>query len=178
MVIAFPRRIVRPITRIMRLIQQIQAGDLTLSVGHRARDEIGELADLLNRMMREFHTFDALKTRKIAEQQQRLQVLADRLGGVLIVDPESGRVSVVSLDMQRMFDWRDLAGHALSEADMDGRLWRIVKESMYGGQSDAERLLEIRPRRMEPCWIQLVIQLVKNQEGITGILLFVSREDH
>lgn len=178
MVIVLPRRIVRPITQITQRVRRIQTGDLTVSVSRPTRDEIGELTDLLNRMVREFRMFDELKTQKIAAQQQRLQMLADRIGGVLIVDPEDGRVSVVSLDMQRAFGWRDLVDHVLSEADAEGRLWSVVKESVRGGESDVKHLVEIRTRGMEARRVQVKVQLVKDRERVTGVLLFMRAVDH
>ncbi|MCA9670371.1 MAG: HAMP domain-containing protein [Myxococcales bacterium] len=62
-----PARIVRPIRRLAALTRQAEGGRLDVPPAEVTPDEIGDLAQRLNRLFADLERFDGLKTARIAE---------------------------------------------------------------------------------------------------------------
>ena len=54
---------------------QAESGDLSVYAETVSKDEIGELATFLNRMLKSLRTFDALKTRELAIARAKLSTI-------------------------------------------------------------------------------------------------------
>ncbi len=68
-----PRKIVRPITTLTRILKNAEEGDLSVEASIQTKDEIGELAASYNSVLARVRMYDDLKTRKIASQKRIIE---------------------------------------------------------------------------------------------------------
>jgi nitrogen fixation/metabolism regulation signal transduction histidine kinase len=127
LVFIFPSRIVKPITAIINLVRQAESGNYDVSIPSTSRDEVGELATFLNRMMRQVKEHDLLKTRKIAQQQRKVETIANTVReGVLILNHER-EITVINKILQQTTGWgHEAIGKPLRKVDDEGELMKLV----------------------------------------------------
>jgi signal transduction histidine kinase len=99
------RRALAPLKRISMTAQTIRAGDLSRRIGYRGRDEVGQLADVLDACFAELQEAIDRQRRFAAEASHELRTpLAairanvEVLQGWASADPEARRVAIDSLD--------------------------------------------------------------------------------
>jgi two-component system phosphate regulon sensor histidine kinase PhoR len=90
--LVFTRRITRPLSAIRSKLEGIEKGDLDVRLAVDTQDEVGELAQALNRAHEQLSsTIDSLR----AQHQQREAILGSMVEGLLAVDEED-RILVVN----------------------------------------------------------------------------------
>ncbi len=83
-----PNSIVLPIKRIVNALNRAEQGDLALHITVNTSDELGNLAQQINRVFARLREFDQRKINYIAELEHRFRLLAGSIKeGVLVVDP-------------------------------------------------------------------------------------------
>jgi nitrogen fixation/metabolism regulation signal transduction histidine kinase len=127
LVFIFPSRIVKPITTIINMVRQAESGNYDVSIPSASRDEVGELATFLNRMMRQVKEHDVLKTRKIAQQQRKVETITNAIReGILILNHER-EITVINKILQQTTGWgHEAIGKPLRKVDDEGELTKLV----------------------------------------------------
>ena len=83
--------IIRPINKIIDVSRKFSAGDFTHKINHDSKDEIGELADTLNKMAQDIEE----KVRAVNIQNQQLSTIFNSMiEGVIVTDKKSRIVSI------------------------------------------------------------------------------------
>ncbi len=89
MITSLPRRIVRPITSLNRLLIKAGEGDFTAKATISTNDEISDLAQSYNHVIDRLRHYDNMKTQKIASQKRLIDRLLENLPQpVAIVRPD------------------------------------------------------------------------------------------
>jgi len=127
LIFIFPARIVKPISTVINMVRQAESGNYDISIPSASRDEVGELATFLNRMMRQVKEHDLLKTRKIAQQQRKVETIANAVReGVLILNHER-EIAVINKILQQTTGWgHETVGKPLKKVDYEGELTKLV----------------------------------------------------
>jgi two-component system phosphate regulon sensor histidine kinase PhoR len=93
------RSLTRPLSDITAAARQLAGGNLSVAVRTSSRDEVGLLADTLNRMTRELRS----KIEELSEDRsQLLAMLTSMVEGVMVLDSK-GRILQVNPAWERMF---------------------------------------------------------------------------
>jgi signal transduction histidine kinase len=69
----FQRNLVKPLDALLASIRQVEAGNLTIRIPVRYRDEIGSLTQSFNRMVSQLHTLMMQLEARVAERTQQLE---------------------------------------------------------------------------------------------------------
>ncbi|MBN2090687.1 HAMP domain-containing protein [candidate division KSB1 bacterium] len=127
LVFIFPTSIVKPISAIINMVRQAESGNYDVSIPSVSRDEVGELAKFLNRMMRQVKEYDILKTRKIAQQQRKVETIVNAVReGILILNHER-EITVINKILQQTTGWgHETIGKPLKKVDYEGELTKLV----------------------------------------------------
>lgn len=142
----FAARTTGPINRMIQVSRKYAEGDFGRSIIRTSPDEIGELAETLNRMAREIED----KIRQIREQNQKFAaVFTSMIEGVVIVDA-SGHVVSVNPTIEKMF--------GVSKDEVRGRLF----------------LESVRNREIADV-IHRVLATAENASGEIGLVLPVRK---
>jgi two-component system, OmpR family, phosphate regulon sensor histidine kinase PhoR len=96
---SFSTRVTNPLREMMRFARAISQGEFTHKIRVKTKDEIGELAEILNRMSAQLRE----KIIQITEERAQLSaVLSTMIEGVLAVDPQ-GKVLLMNQALAQMF---------------------------------------------------------------------------
>ena len=124
----FPARIVKPISTITKIIRRAETGDYDISIPFVTQDEIGELAIFFNRMIKQVKEYDLLKTEKIAQQQKKVEAIANSVKeGILILNHES-EITVINRKLQDAFSWSsEMLETPIHSVDRLGELSKVIQ---------------------------------------------------
>lgn len=168
-----PSRIVKPIATITNIARRAETGDYDISIPFATRDEIGELALFFNRMIKQVKEYDALKTEKIAQQQKKVEAIANSVNeGVLLLNHEN-EIAVINRTLQEALGWsNELIGTSIQSVDRHGELSKVV-QAMPGLQNNfLARDLKIRTAANEiTTWHVRVHALRKDNGDIFSMIL-------
>jgi len=168
-----PSRIVKPISLITNIARRAETGDYDISIPFTTRDEIGELALFFNRMIKQVKEYDALKTEKNAQQQKKVEAIANSVNeGVLLLNHEN-EIAVVNRTLQEALGWsNELIGTSIQSVDRHGELSKVV-QAMPGLQNNfLTRDLKIRTTANEmTTWHVRVHTLRKDNGDIFSMIL-------
>lgn len=166
LIFIFPGRIVKPISNITNMVRQAESGNYDVSIPSASRDEVGELATFLNRMMRQVKEYDTLKTRKIAQQQRKVETIANAVReGILILNHER-EITVINKILQQTTGWGyDAIGKPLKKVDYEGELTKLVNIVATLPDNFLERRVTIK--NLDEIEIQQMVKLhvLKNETG-------------
>jgi len=132
LIVSLPKSIVKPIRRITSIIRQAEAGDLGVSVETSSKDEVGELARFLNKLLAHLNTLDKLKSQKIYAIHNQLKLIVNKLDAwVILVDGE-GRIAYLNGKAQAelKMDMDELIDNPLSVLPLEGELETRAKEAL------------------------------------------------
>lgn len=173
-----PKSIVKPIRRITSIIKQAEDGNLDVSVEMSSKDEVGELARFLNRLLAHLNTLDKLKSQKIYAIHNQLKLIVNQLEAwVILVDAE-GRIAYLNDKAQRELqrDMGELIGKPLWSLPLEGELGARVKDALRSHETVSN--LEVKVKVNEQIhkligWFEVVC----NQEQKTcGGVLFLAHK--
>jgi two-component system phosphate regulon sensor histidine kinase PhoR len=160
--------VTRPLRRMMQVGKQMSEGDFKQKIKVRTRDEIGELAEILNQMSVDL-------SRKIAQiTQDRSQlnsILSSMIEGVLAVDRE-GKVLLVNDALKQMFELDQAPqGKAHFEVIRDHDLNGFIREVLLTGREKSKEISFIYPRERD---IMIESALVRQPagDGIRAVFVF------
>lgn len=92
LLITLPNRIVAPVQRLTVMAQRIRRGEV-VSVGEiRLADEVGQLAEALDELVKHFHRLDRTKSAKIAERTHAVQILIDQFSTPAVIVDAAGEI--------------------------------------------------------------------------------------
>jgi len=145
MIAKLPGVIIRPIDKITGIIRQAESGDLSAYAEAGSKDEIGELATFLNKMLKSLRTFDALKTRELSVARAKLKmVISNSEDGVLIIDPDRavegisrGAMAMLGIDLRSV-------GKKVDEVLGEGDFRDFLDEALDGTGEIAERSITFK----------------------------------
>jgi len=110
------RSLTKPLSNMATAARQLAAGNLSVHVETSARDEVGLLADTLNRMTEQLRT----KIEELSEDRaQLLAMLTSMVEGVMVLDPK-GRILQVNPAWERMFGVRRAEARGRQSSDVFG----------------------------------------------------------
>ena len=72
-----PGKITRPFRKIRESIRELQDCNLDVSIDYSQKDEIGEIAHEMNKMIKSFKVFDELRTDRISMENRKFDALAN-----------------------------------------------------------------------------------------------------
>ena len=140
-------RITEPLRRMAEFAQGLSRGEMGRRLSVRRRDELGELADALNRMAADLRSM----LQRLEEEGRRIRTIMDSMAeGVLVIDAR-GRISLLNPAAEGMLGLRrDRAlGQTPLEAVRSVDLDDLVKAAASGdGPARAEIALAYPRRRM------------------------------
>jgi nitrogen fixation/metabolism regulation signal transduction histidine kinase len=89
LIVVLPERIVIPIRRLSRFIQQVERGNLNVTMKGFPEDEIGNLVFHFSKMLNRMKRIDTLKTQKIHESERKSKFIIESVAeGVLVLNDE------------------------------------------------------------------------------------------
>jgi two-component system phosphate regulon sensor histidine kinase PhoR len=140
----------RPIEELRRVAASIAGGDLARRLPHRSVDELGEIADSINRMAEQLR----LRLEEVTREKEQLQaVLNGMVEGVLVVDTE-GKIVLANARLRELFGIRgEVSGRLPIEVVRDATVDAVLKRASQGDEpisevihpgGDASRTLRMR----------------------------------
>jgi len=136
--------ITRPLQEMTKVSQKISKGDFSKKLKIRSQDEIGQLADNLNRMSEELEN----KIRIISEDKDKMKViLSSVIEGIVAIDKE-GRIILFNHALGNMinhssdrvlrkFHWEIIRNNQLNE---------LLKETLQKGQALTQEITLFSPQ--------------------------------
>lgn len=91
-----PRKVLRPLRRLINIVKQVEGGRLNVAQIQITPDEIGDLAERLDRILRDLRDFDRLKSAKIASLAEQRNELLDFLETPAIILDHELRIQRLS----------------------------------------------------------------------------------
>ncbi|RMG55574.1 MAG: HAMP domain-containing protein [Acidobacteria bacterium] len=92
LLITLPNRIVAPVQRLTGMAQRIRRGEVVAVGEIRLADEVGQLAEALDELVKHFHRLDRTKSAKIAERTRAVQILIDQLSTPAVIVDAAGEI--------------------------------------------------------------------------------------
>ena len=120
----FTSSIIKPINKIIQISRKYSKGDFSHKIYHDSRDEIGELADNLNKMA----VGIGEKIKDISSQSQQLRAIFNSMIEGVIVTDQAGRVISINYAVERIFKVNkgDVEGKILIEAVRNNDISEII----------------------------------------------------
>lgn len=166
LIFVFPARIVRPISVITNIIRRAEGGDYDVTIPFITQDEIGELASFFNRMMQQVKKYDRLKTEKIAQQQKKVEAIANAVReGVLILNHEK-EIAVINKTLQEKLGWNhDCLNKNIADVDSQGELSKIV-EALGGMQTNVlDKKVKLKNSQNESTFWHVRLTVLRKENG-------------
>ncbi len=131
------RSLSRPLVEMAHVADRIAQGDFSRRLRVRGRDEVGELAETLNRMSEQLRGL----LQQVTDERNRLHAVLDGMvEGVLVVNAQ-GRVQLVNRSYRRMFDLDErVKDRPLIEVVRDATLRTSIDRAMRENQVVTEEL--------------------------------------
>ncbi|MCI0512278.1 HAMP domain-containing protein [candidate division KSB1 bacterium] len=158
LVFVFPAQVIQPISKITNIIRRAESMNFDITIPFATPDEIGELATFFNRMMRQVHEHDALKTEKIVQQQRKVETIANSVKeGVLILNHEK-EVMLINRTLQEGMGWtNEFLEKPIQALDQQGELTKLI-EVLWGlPGSSLEKT--VRLKRTDHVVVKRVVRL-------------------
>lgn len=135
--------IIKPVNKIIRVSRKFSAGDFTHKIYLDSKDEIGELADTLNKMAYDIEE----KIKDVSSQSQQLKAIFNSMiEGVMLTDRE-GRIVSVNQAIERIFQVAkdDVEGRALLEVIRNNDIAEIITAVLSIGKSVSKEITLVYP---------------------------------
>ena len=129
----------RPVRELRQVVGSLAEGDLDQRLAWRSRDELGQIAEAVNRMAEELRR----RLREVTAEKEQLQaVLSSMVEGVLVVDRDS-RVVLANPRLRELFGaWGDVIGRPH---------WEVIR------RPEIEEALRRAARSGEPVTLELAL---------------------
>jgi two-component system phosphate regulon sensor histidine kinase PhoR len=169
----FTRRITRPLSAIRSKLEGIERGDLDVRLEVDTQDEVGELAQALNRAHEQLSsTIQSLR----GQHQQREAILASMVEGLLAVD-EDDRILVVNTAARQILQigLTSVEGRPLMQVIRSPGLIRFVQRVR---QAESPRTAEVSLTQPSQRWLELhgaPLRVAGQAQGAVVVLNDVTR---
>jgi len=164
----FSSTVTRPLRRMMLVGKRMSQGDFEQKIKVRTRDEIGELAQILNQMSVDLSRKIALMTQ---EKSQLNSILSSMVAGVLAVD-RGGRVLLLNDALRQMFELdEDPQGKPHYEVIRDHDLNQFIREVLSTGREKSKEVSFIHPRERD-IMIESALVRQPTEGGILAVFVF------
>jgi two-component system phosphate regulon sensor histidine kinase PhoR len=164
----FSSTVTKPLKRMMLVGKRMSQGDFEQKIKVRTKDEIGELAGILNQMSEDL----SHKIAQITQEKSQLDsILSSMVEGVLAVD-HAGQVLLVNHALREMFELDEAPqGKPHYEVIRDHDLNGFIREVLSTRREKSREISFIHPRERD---IMIESALVKQptQAGILAVFVF------
>jgi len=136
---------IRPINRMIQISRRFAEGDFTRRIIQSPKDEIGELAETLNKMAQDIED----KIKEIQTQHQKLAAIFNSMvEGVIVLDG-NGHIVSVNHTIEKIFSVmkKDVQGKPFLEAIRNNDLADVVSSVLGKGQGQSAELALLYPVR-------------------------------
>lgn len=137
------RNTIRPINRMIQISRRFSEGDFSRRILQGPKDEIGELANTLNKMAQDIED----KIREVKTQNQKLAAIFNSMiEGVIVVDKE-GRISSINPTIEKIFgvSKKDVEKKAFLEAIRNNDISDVISAVLNKGQPVSAELTLMYP---------------------------------
>jgi two-component system phosphate regulon sensor histidine kinase PhoR len=164
----FSYRVTRPLRQMMQVGRRMSEGDFSQKVKVRAKDEIGELAEILNQMSVELSG----KIEQITEDKSQMQsILSSMVEGVLAIDSQ-GKVILANSAMCLMFELdKSFYGKPYYELIRSHELNQFIQTVLSTRESQIKELSFIHPREKD-FMVQSTLVGKQKEGSIFAIFVF------
>ncbi len=163
------RSILDPINKIIQGSRSISEGDFSHRIFLQSKDEVQELADMINRMAQNIED----KLKNIQTQNQRLRAVLDSMvEGVIVVDKE-GVVLSINNSIEKIFGitGRDIEGKYFLESIRNNDIAELITLALKSGEVVSKELITVLPAQKT---FQVNVSPVFDQgEKVSGCLAVV-----
>ena len=161
-------RTINSINRMIQVSRKFSEGDFSRRIIHRSKDEIGELAETLNKMAQDIED----KIREIETQNQKLATTFNSMiEGVIVVD-KAGRVVSVNPTVEKIFgiSRKDVEGKIFLEAVRNNDIAEIINALLKNGKPISAEIALVYP-------VHRIFEVnaapIFDNDGINGCLLVI-----
>jgi len=137
--------IIKPVNKIIRVSRKFSVGDFTHKIYHDSNDEIGELADTLNKMASDIEA----KMKDVNNQSQQLKAIFNSMiEGVMLTDRE-GHIASVNQAIEKIFQVvkQDVEGKTFLEAIRNNDIAEIIAVVLNAGKLVSKEITLVYPVR-------------------------------
>ncbi len=134
---------IRPINRMIQVSRRFSEGDFSRRIIQSPKDEIGELANTLNKMAQDIED----KIKEIKTQNQKLAAIFNSMiEGVIVVD-KKGRIISINPTIEKIFgvSKKDAEGKIFLEAIRNNDIPEVINAVLSEGQSTSAELTLMYP---------------------------------
>jgi two-component system phosphate regulon sensor histidine kinase PhoR len=128
----FTSGIIKPVNKIIQVSRKYSSGDFSHKIYHDSQDEIGELADTLNKMASDIEG----KIKDVSSHSQQLKaVFNSMIEGVILTD-QIGRVASINQAVERIFVVRrqNVEGKVFLEAIRNNDIAEVISTILNLGE--------------------------------------------
>jgi len=136
---------IRPINRMIHVSRRFSEGDFSRRILQSPKDEIGELANTLNKMAQDIED----KIKEVKTQNQKLAAIFNSMiEGVIVVDKE-GHIISINPTIEKIFEVskKDVEKKAFLEAIRNNDISDVISSVLKKGQPVLEELTLMYPIR-------------------------------
>ncbi len=164
----FSFRVTRPLRQMMQVGRRMSEGDFSQKVKVRAKDEIGELAEILNQMSADLSG----KIEQITEDKSQMQsILSNMVEGVLAIDSQ-GKVILANSAMCLMFELdKSFYGKSYFELIRSHELNQFIQTVLSSQESKSMEFSFIYPREKD-FMVQSALVERQKEGAIFAIFVF------
>ena len=137
--------IIKPINKIIYVSRKFSAGDFKHKIYHDSKDEIGELADTLNKMAYDIEQ----KIKDVSNQGQQLNAIFNSMvEGVMLTDRQGCIVSI-NQAIERIFQVvkHDVEGKVFLEAIRNNDIAEVITAVLHTGKPVSKEITLVYPKQ-------------------------------
>ncbi len=108
--LVIPGKIALPFKKIMHAIRELQENNFDVTIYYNQKDEIGELAHEMNRMISSYKKFDEIRSERVEVENRKFDVLASLSHKYVLVTNYEGRVTYLN---NRLFEALSLSSEEI-----------------------------------------------------------------
>jgi two-component system phosphate regulon sensor histidine kinase PhoR len=164
----FSSTVTKPLRRMMVIGKRMSAGDFEQRIKVRTKDEIRELAEILNQMSADLsHKIDQVTQEKL----QLNSILSSMIEGVLAVD-HGGKILLINEALRQMFELDESAqGKLHYEVVRDHDLNQFIREVLSTKSEGSKEISFIHPRERD-VMIESALVRQLTESGILAVFVF------
>ncbi len=125
--LVIPGKIALPFKKINDAIRELQDCNFDVSIYYNQDDEIGELAQEINKMIHSMKTFDELRASRIQMEHRKFDALANMVDRLVIISNDKGEIIYMNNKMYSLIDLQ--SDDILNKSYTDTLIPSCVKET-------------------------------------------------
>ncbi len=173
------RRIVKPIYRLVEVVQSIAAGDYSQRVERDSDDELGILIDRFNAMTRKLSEYNEYNLRAILAEQQKIEAIFANINeGVVFIDAD---YRIQDLNDQALnalgIARKDAVGHHFLEVINDESIFAGVKQCLETAVApvfeEKDNIFSITVKDRQKFWQYFFSPVLTQKAELLGVLFLM-----